>query len=158
MRKEERQEWKSLGGAEPGGGFEPPVTLDGPFLGAVPDITEILHFFGIRPLQRGEIAGNGGVFFDPGAEEFDAMFGQPVPVDSEVGQKSAESFDLVEGFFQAVLGRDRPSGEAGGSGGNQELDAPSEGSFRSWIHFPREVPESRFDFLVEVLQDTKKRS
>src|SRR3990167_4903061 len=38
MRKDKRQEGKPLCGAEPGGGFQPPVTLHSPLLSAVPDI------------------------------------------------------------------------------------------------------------------------
>lgn len=121
-------------------------------LGAVPDTTEVFDGLGIGPFQGREITGDGGVLLDPVAEQLDAMFGQAVPIDPDIGQESAESFDLVEGFLQVVFGRDRPSGEAGGPGGDQELDTPPQGAFGPGVHFPREITEDRFDLLAEVFE------
>ena len=128
------------------------MSLNDFLLSAVPDTTEVLDSLGIGPFQGRKITSDGGVFFDPVAEEFDAVFSQPVPVDSDIGQEAAESLDFIEWFFEPVFGRARPSGEAGGPGGDQELDTSPQRSFSSRIHFPREVTEGYFDLPAEVFE------
>ena len=128
------------------------MALDDLFLSTIPDTTEVLDGLGVGPFQGGKITGNGGVFFDPVTEELDAVFRQLVPVDPDVGQEAAKSFNLVEGFLQAVFGRNRPLGEAGGSGGNQELNTPSQRAFGSGIQFPRETPEGLLDLLAKIFE------
>ena len=69
-----------------------------------------------------------------------------------------ESFDLVEGFLQAVLGGHRPLGESGGPGGDQELNTPSERAFGSGVHFPWEITKCHLDPLAKVLKGRRKMS
>ena len=138
-------------GTESGGGLGPPVALDALLLSALPDTTEGLDGLDLGPFPGRESTRDGGVLFNPGAEAPDALFRQLVPGDPHVCQEPAEAFELVAGLFEAVFGRDRPSGEAGGPGGDQALDPQSEGALGPRVHWPREVPEAYFDLSAEVL-------
>jgi len=116
--KDKREQRETDRRTQPDSGLQPPVSLDDFLLGAVPDTAEIFDDLGIGPFQGRKITSDGGVFMNPGVEEFDATFSQPVPVDPQVRQEPAESFDLVEGFLEPVFSRDGPLGEAGGPGGD----------------------------------------